>query len=104
MDIPTKFLLSFLLHLSYCSGIPGAGVPQKYHMLSKNDTGVVLMPESEQTLMDASVEVVDGQTIMKFTKIMKETGGDTDNLRGEQVPVDVRLKQYPRISFCQISF
>ena len=53
MDIPTKFLLSFLLHLSYCSGIPGAGVPQKYHMLSKNDTGVVLMPESEQTHMDA---------------------------------------------------
>jgi len=44
-------------------------------MLSKNDNGVVLMPESEQTLIDASVEVVDGQTVMKFTKIMKESGG-----------------------------
>ena len=31
------------------------------------------MPDSAQTLTDASVEVVDGQTIMKFTKIMKET-------------------------------
>ncbi len=32
------------------------------------------MPESKQTLMDASVEVIDRQTIMKFTKTMKETG------------------------------
>ena len=30
------------------------------------------MPESQQTLSDASIEVKDGQTIMKFTKIMKE--------------------------------
>jgi hypothetical protein len=32
------------------------------------------MPDSAQTLTDASVEVNDGKTIMKFTKIMKETG------------------------------
>ena len=32
------------------------------------------MPDSAQTLTDASVEVNNGQTIMKFTKIMKETG------------------------------
>ena len=32
------------------------------------------MPESEHTLVDASVAVIDGQTIMKFTKTMKETG------------------------------
>ena len=32
------------------------------------------MPESDQTLIDASIEVNDGQTIMKFTKIMKESG------------------------------
>jgi hypothetical protein len=31
------------------------------------------MPCSAQTLTDASVKVVDGQTIMKFTKIMNET-------------------------------
>ena len=28
----------------------------------------------QQTLIDASIEEVDGQTIMKFTKIMKEAG------------------------------
>jgi hypothetical protein len=32
------------------------------------------MPESAQTLTDASIDVKDGQTIMKFTKIMKEAG------------------------------
>ena len=32
------------------------------------------MPESAQTLVDASVVVDDGQTIMKFTKVMKEVG------------------------------
>ncbi len=31
------------------------------------------MPDSAQTLTDTSVKVVDRQTIMKFTKIMKET-------------------------------
>jgi hypothetical protein len=32
------------------------------------------MPESDQTLTDATIEVNDGQTIMKFTKILKESG------------------------------
>ena len=32
------------------------------------------MSESNQTLSDTSIEVKDGQTIMKFTKIMKEAG------------------------------
>lgn len=32
------------------------------------------MPESQQTLSNTSVEVKDGQTITKFTKIMKESG------------------------------
>jgi hypothetical protein len=32
------------------------------------------MPDSAQTLTDASVEVINGKTVMKFTKIMKETG------------------------------
>jgi hypothetical protein len=65
-------VLSPLLHFPYCSGIPGDGVPQKYRMSSKDGNGVVLM--LDQTLMDASVGVIDGQTIMKFTKTMKETG------------------------------
>ena len=32
------------------------------------------MPLSRQTLTDATIEVSNGQTIMKFTKIMKEEG------------------------------
>ncbi len=36
--------------------------------------GVIPMQAGNQTLKNASVEVIDGQTIMKFTKIMKETG------------------------------
>jgi len=32
------------------------------------------MPESQQTLTDASVVFEDANTIMKFTKIMKEPG------------------------------
>lgn len=54
-------------------GIPGGSV-LKYTMGSKQTSGVSPMPESQQTLLDASIEVVDGQTIMKFTKIMKEPG------------------------------
>jgi hypothetical protein len=57
--------------LSYFSGIPG-GVPLKYDLSSKSVEGIVQMPDSAQTLTDASVEVIDGQTVMKFTKIMKE--------------------------------
>jgi hypothetical protein len=30
------------------------------------------MPQHQQTLIDASIEVTNGQTIMKFTKIMAE--------------------------------
>jgi len=32
------------------------------------------MPEGQQTLTDASVEVADGKTVVTFTKIMKEDG------------------------------
>ena len=32
------------------------------------------MPESQQTLTDTSIEVVNGQTIMKFTKLLVEEG------------------------------
>ena len=56
---------------------------QKYALGAKDPSGVTAMPESQQTLTDTSVEVKDGQTIMKFTKIMKEAGeieiSPTDN-------------------------
>ncbi len=44
------------------------------------------MPQDQQTLTDASVQVTNGQTIMNFTKIMAEPGeieittGDNDFL------------------------
>lgn len=58
------------------SGIPNlfGNVPQKYVMEGKTDSLVQPMPEAKQTLSDASVSVIDGQTIMKFTKIMEEEG------------------------------
>ena len=56
---------------------------QKYALGAKDPSGVTPMPESQQTLTNTSVEVKDGQTIMKFTKIMKEAGeieiSPTDN-------------------------
>ncbi len=72
MYIPTKLYHSPFFTF-FASGIP-RNVPQKYRMLSKNDNGVVLMPENEQTLVDASVTIIDRLTIMEFTKTMKETG------------------------------
>lgn len=66
-------MLSSVLRLSYYSGIPGQD-PQKYSLSAENTDGVAPMPDSAQTLTDASVKVNNGQTIMKFTKIMKETG------------------------------
>ena len=49
--------------------------PQKYHQYSYAVSDVVPMDNGQQTLTDASVTINDiGQTIMKFTKLMKETG------------------------------
>jgi hypothetical protein len=73
-------LLSLFAHgmqrLCYDSGIPGENnnVPQKYVLGGKANVDVQPMPQSQQTLTDATVEVVNGQTIMKFTKIMQESG------------------------------
>jgi hypothetical protein len=57
-------------------GIPSNGkqtVPQKYHQYSYALSDVVPMDNVQQTLTDASVTINDiGQTIMKFTKLMKE--------------------------------
>jgi glucose/arabinose dehydrogenase len=38
------------------------------------DSAIEIMSEEEQTLINATVEVRDGQTIMKFTKFLKEAG------------------------------
>ena len=58
------------------SGSPELGnIPQKYRLLATTpviDSAVQVMSEEEQTLIDASVEVIDGQTVMKFTKLLQE--------------------------------
>lgn len=49
-------------------------IPQKYYLGGKGDLQIQPMPLSQQTLTDATIEVSNGQTIMKFTKVMKEDG------------------------------
>lgn len=50
-------------------GSPG-GVPQKYRLFQGY---IEIMPPSEQTLTDASMETTeDGKTVMKFTKLLVE--------------------------------
>ncbi|KAK1737500.1 cytochrome b561 and DOMON domain-containing protein [Skeletonema marinoi] len=56
-------------------GSTDVGIPQKYRLTALSvdtDTAIQLMSPEEQTLTDATVEFKDGQTVMKFTKIMKE--------------------------------
>ena len=38
------------------------------------DSAIEIMPNEEQTLINATIEVKDGQTVMKFTKLLKEPG------------------------------
>jgi len=76
VNVDMSFLLSVSTHqtiatiIKICSGTPDSGnPPQKYRL----GTGVIeIMSPEEQTLTDASVEVVNGQTVMKFTKPMVE--------------------------------
>ena len=75
----------------------------KSMILSKSEGGVLPIPDSAQTLTDASVKVVDRQTIMKFTKIMKETNeiantflwaygsGNTLRFHSTRSPFDLNL-------------
>ena len=54
--------------------------PGKYIMSSEEESGVVLM--SAQTLSDASFEQVNGQTILRYTKLLSESNEiaiDPDN-------------------------
>ena len=56
-------------------GSTDTGIPQKYRMLllvQDPRFAIKVMPTEEQTLTDATVVFKDGQTVMKFTKIMKE--------------------------------
>ena len=65
------FLSPFTL-FNYSSGIPLDNTVQKYNLGGKYSGAITPMPESQQTLTDASIEVVDGTTTLKFTKLLVE--------------------------------
>jgi hypothetical protein len=71
-----SFLLSVSTHqtiatiIKICSGTPDSGNPPQKYLLGQGS--IEIMSPEEQTLTDASVEVVNGQTVMKFTKPMVE--------------------------------
>lgn len=46
----------------------------KYYLGGKYNAAITPMEVEKQTLTDASVELVDDQTIMRFTKLLKEEG------------------------------
>jgi hypothetical protein len=55
-------------------GLPESGEVKKYFMGSYENSGIVPMPEEQQTLIEATVVQEDGNTKMHFTKILNETG------------------------------
>lgn len=56
-------------------GIPNSGSPpQKYRLGGKVRSAVAPLPQSQQTLTDASIEQVNGQTIMTFKRLLNEEG------------------------------
>jgi hypothetical protein len=49
-------------------------LPAKYYLTGKFETGIQPMEQSKQTLLNPTIEVVDGQTILTFTKLLVEDG------------------------------
>ena len=63
------------------------GIPQ-YKMIVKYDLKVyadqVELPDEHQTLMDASIEAIDGDIVLKFKKFLVEEGGNYIIVDGPQ--------------------
>ena len=59
-----------------CSGVPGpqGKTPLKYVLGGKYDAAIHPLPDEMQTLTDTRIQFIDGQTLMRFTKIMNEPG------------------------------
>jgi len=53
-------------------GLPDTGEVLKYNLNAQNTAGVVPMPDSQQTLIDARIEQDRGRTTLVFTKILVE--------------------------------
>ena len=52
-------------------GIPGRN-PEKYYLKRRSMNKIFRLPNQAQTLTDASVTVDDGETVMRFTKLLNE--------------------------------
>ena len=52
-------------------GIPNRN-PKKYVLKKRNINKIFRLPNEAQTLMDASLTIEDGKTVMKFTKLLNE--------------------------------
>ena len=65
-------------------GTPSDGLVQKYNLFGKWGAAVQPMADDKQTLLDASIEVTGGQTILKFTKLLDESG-EIEIYSGENV-------------------
>mmetsp|Transcript_15266 Transcript_15266/g.33306 ORF Transcript_15266/g.33306 Transcript_15266/m.33306 type:complete len:343 (+) Transcript_15266:227-1255(+) len=55
-------------------GIPEENAVKKFYLGGKYMGAIQIMPTSRQTLSDASIQIVNGQTIMEFTKKLQEDG------------------------------
>ena len=55
-------------------GLPNSGEVLKYSVNSRERSGVVPMPQGQQTLIESSVVQEGGSTSITFTKILNETG------------------------------
>ena len=85
--ISLSFISSLLAFLRVNnSGIPGEGTPQKYSLGDYSAEAITPLPESQQTLTDASIITVGTangpKTVMKFTKLLKEQGEIDVSTRG----------------------
>ena len=61
--------LSDVFHTSPNRGLPDENTVQKYFLEGKDVGSIELMPNDQQTLSDASIEIKDGETIMKVSCI-----------------------------------
>jgi len=62
-------------------GIPSTGEVKKYILSSKSGdlSGIAVMPDEKQTLVDASISQANGRTTLVYTKILVEDG---------EIPID----------------
>eukprot|EP00980_Cylindrotheca_fusiformis_P004262 scaffold918_cov126-Cylindrotheca_fusiformis.AAC.41 len=66
-------------------GKPSDGTVLKYNINAKSGAAIIPMSESQQTLLNTSLEQSGGKTVMTYTKILEESGeisinGDGDNI------------------------